>query len=188
MKSHLLLNLKKEIHSGHTRIIMNFSNKINALSGSSPSNLDKEKYEKALILQLDSIKRWHDLPEIDQLKYSTTFMDKIGQLFLEYYQHHLEEAKGCGQIYKDSLEAAALIIADSYILDAANEIISADTAWDDPWELACQTRTNIEAFNGMFGGIVNPLKLDADLEEFMEKCQGSFYLSHSPYAKHLKIV
>jgi hypothetical protein len=176
IKTNLLFsNLKKDIQFEHTRINMN-TNKINSLSGP-PSNFDKEKYEKALIDQLDSIKRWHDLPEFDQLKYTTTFMDKIGNLFLEYYQDHLDEARSCGQLYKASLEPATTLITDNYILHAANEITSADTAWEDPWELACQTRTNIEAFNAMFGEIVNHLKVDADLEEFMEKCQGSFYLS-----------
>lgn len=159
-------------------------NKINSLSGPPPSNLDKEKYEKALFTQLDSIKRWHDLSENEQIKYTTMFMNKIGNLFLEYYQDHLDEALTCGKIYQSSLVEATPLITDNYMFDATKEITNADAAWENPWELACQTRTNIEAFNAMFGEMTR-LEVDPDLEEFMEKCKGSFFLSREHIPKNV---
>lgn len=78
------------------------------------------------------------------------FMEKIGDLFLEYFQNNLEQARECGEKHKSTLIDGSDTIENFYlsILETTLDLLD-----EGEWVRVCQLRTNIEAFNSMFEGI-----------------------------------
>ncbi|MCE5318231.1 MAG: hypothetical protein LLG04_12835 [Parachlamydia sp.] len=123
-------------------------------------------YQDKLRVQLSSIQTWKDLSGYDQKDAIESFMNGIGQLFLDYFQYHLNEANKIGLEYGKDLVWAVRPIEILYIYKLRKRLASTDE-WDDNWEVACLGRTNIEAFHLMFGEFL--VELDAgDIEEYME--------------------
>ena len=152
---------------------------------SNPTNdSDKEKYRKALTERLESIKKWKETPDTEQMSNIIPFINAIGRLFLEYYQDHLDEAKECAKSYQALLQDNYALIDRYYVQKVAYRIESTDFAWDDPWSKACLYWTNIEAFNAMFEGITNPLRTD-ELEEYMENWRGNACIDADKIPKRL---
>ncbi|MCE5317513.1 MAG: hypothetical protein LLG04_09180 [Parachlamydia sp.] len=96
------------------------------------------------------------------------FMHAIGDLYMDYFQKHLSEASKCAQSHKEILQKENDAIFELYIIELMFKLENVDEQFDDPWDKACRGRTNIEAFNAMFGEIVDKLPTD-ELVEFMDR-------------------
>lgn len=119
----------------------------------------------------EEIQKIKDLPQMgieEKKNVIWPFMNKIGDLFLEYFQHHIEEAKHCGEQHKEILLISSEKIENLYIshLDMRLDMIE-----EGEWIRFCQWRTNVEAFNQMFSGITQ-LETE-DIDEKMKKAGNS---------------
>lgn len=107
------------------------------------------------------------------------FMDGIGKLFLEYFQSHLDEAKEWSRPYHEVLRKSVDRFDIYYVMEQMRNIEG--HSWKDPdWDLACQVRTNIEAFNTMLGSTVGKID-DEELVDYMDQyIDGFFFCSEPP--------
>ncbi len=102
------------------------------------------EFNNKLLNLLDSIKTWY---------IAKNFMDELWPLYLDYFQYHLEEAQIASINYQTLLADNIDVIQYRYVykqFDAVERITSNEYE-DPPWELACEVRSTIEAFNDMFG-------------------------------------
>lgn len=98
------------------------------------------------------------------------FMDKIGRLYLNYFQFHIEEANISAMDYQELLPKFVKVINLEYVYEKEHRLAMADN-FDELWETACWARTNIEAFQAMCGNFAG--HLDAvDLVAYMQDKKG----------------
>lgn len=142
--------------------------------GINNGNDSQASYKDQLINQIESVKKWDQLSGLIREEAIEEFMRNIGLLYIEYFQTHLEEANRCALPHKDHLEKAVRPIEMFYIRNVMSYLNNFD-AYDDPWEKACWARTNVEAFNSIFGGITRNLDAD-EMIEFMEGSRGLYSL------------
>jgi hypothetical protein len=116
---------------------------------------------------VQSIKRWRKLPERDKMNPIHQFMHALGNLYLEYFQSHLEEAKAIGKAHQNLLKDEFDTIYKLYVLKWSSDCIR--THWYDRWDDVCRERTNIEAFNEMFGESVGNLDTENLTESMKSK-------------------
>lgn len=110
-------------------------------------------------------------------------MNEMGHLFLDYFQHHLEEAKIIGARFASDLAWAVRAINLFYVYKLWSRLVQSDD-WADLWETACWGRTNIEAFNAMFNDFAP--ELDAGgIVEYMEERKGSERLARNLIPKNV---
>ncbi len=136
---------------------------------SDPAYVDK------LISLLASTKEWENKADFALQMAVEGFMKALGPLYLDYFQYHIEEAKVCALDYQERLPYLVTPINRLYINNMWLSLKSA-SEWEDPWERACWIRTNIEAFQMMFGDVAGRLD-DADIIEYMDEMKGSFGLT-----------
>lgn len=134
---------------------------------------DEKNFQAQLVEQIQSINQWKDLPDMERRIAVKRFMKAIGHLYLDYYQFHLAESKACAYLYRSILEKS-IDPGLSYISKLEHRLRSAD-AMDEPWEEACRGRTNIEAFNSMFGDSVEILDPEL-IESYMQDRKGTVYM------------
>lgn len=142
---------------------------------SDPVYLDK------LTALLKSAKEWENIEGFAYEIAVENFMIELGQLYLEYFQFHPEDAKICAIDFQPLLPLLVEPINENYISPIMRGINHADS-WDDPWERACWLRTNIEAFHTLFGDIAGRLD-DEDIIEYMEGMKGSAVISYDKIPK-----
>lgn len=95
-------------------------------------------------------------------------MQKIGNLFLEYFQFHIQDAINIGEEFVEDILWAVRLINEHYVYRIQIKLVSA-SSWDDVWPTACATATNIEAFAMMFGEIVGELNAQGIWEYIEER-------------------
>jgi hypothetical protein len=110
------------------------------------------------------------------------FMKKLGLLFLDYFQIHLEEAEAIGRDHEPLLKSVFDDINSLYVIELWYQLTNADE-WADVWKTACWGRTNIEAFNAMFGKRVGDLPTE-DIVEYMEAQKGKGGLEQDQIPKN----
>ena len=94
-------------------------------------------------------------------------MNKIGDLFLVCFQHNSPDlCKGISTTNKKTIEDHREDICNFYLNKVENVL---EKSFDgDEWIGVCIDRTNIEAFNKMFGSIVEPLNVE-EIDELMNQ-------------------
>jgi hypothetical protein len=108
------------------------------------------------------------------------FMNAIGNLYMDYFQHHIDEAKAClaevqacgGSRYQENYGKDLEHINLYYIWEIVRRLENTDWAWDDPWELACRLRTNVEAFDMMFSEVSKQKLRTDEIVEFVGARRG----------------
>jgi hypothetical protein len=128
-------------------------------------------YKDQLVNELQSIAEWSSLSYWDKVDAADFFMSNIGILFIGYFQYHLDEAKQCGLEHKTILKHSIPAINEFYIIHLEHRIRNADYEFDDPWERACWLRTNVAAFEEMFGQITGPLNAGF-IKDYIENARG----------------
>ena len=97
------------------------------------------------------------------------FMNAIGELYLKHFQFHLEDAKISMLDFQENMSILVKQI-NINVNEVRHALVTANE-WAEPWETACWARTNIEAFQEMFGSFGG--KLDAgEIAEYMEALKG----------------
>lgn len=136
----------------------------------------QEKYKSLLcraieeVTTIDPLKDW--LKAQDLIK---DFLGEIGKLFLEYFQFHLDEARSCGYLYKDILKNLIWPIEHlGYIRDEITWCTRSSYA--DDYEPILLARTNLEAFNSMFGEVVGFANLSHQ-DKLVDRFRGSSFSS-----------
>jgi hypothetical protein len=147
---------------------------IEQIPGLEGPNSDAKKYKDSLIELITSIKEWEKWTEKEQRVPVIDFMDALGRLFLDYFQHHLDEANACAVQYQSLLNYSVDPIT-SYIINLWHRLRSADD-YDDPWEEACWGRTNIEAFNTMFKQVLDFPLNPQGIDDYMNDTKGKNFL------------
>lgn len=127
------------------------------------STVFQEKLKKLLI----SIQGWKDLPEFTREYRVEGFMDTLGQLYLDYFQSHLEEANAIGVEFVQDLGSTAFFIQEHYV--SYKDSIFRRIEWaqedlDGWWLQICLVATNTQAFNEMF----ETLKIHLNKERIAE--------------------
>ena len=113
-------------------------------------------YVEKLVSLLESTKEWENKVDFALQMAVEGFMKALGPLYLDYFQYHIKEAKVCALDYQKLLPLLVKTINRIYINNMWLSLKSA-SEWDDPWERACWIRTNIEAFQVMFGEMAGRL-------------------------------
>jgi len=117
---------------------------------------------------LASLKTWDQFQNEVDLEISIEeFMDRLWELYLDYFQFHQEEAKICLLDFQELLISQVPNINKHYVAESMSAIISADD-FQDPWEIACKWRSRIEAFHELFGYLTGRLE-DDEIVEFVEE-------------------
>lgn len=102
--------------------------------------------------------------DADELIYG--FMSSIGKLYLVYFQDHLDDAHALARDHQETLEKAIPLFR-SYGIKLENFLMGIFEGFDE-WEVVCYKRTNIEAFNAMFGEVTRPIDIE-DIEDCMQQ-------------------
>lgn len=95
------------------------------------------------------------------------FMRQIGELYLDFFKKNLDISMLCGRKHEEIFQRVIEDINVIYIGDLEKLLIGSFE--DDEWRRVCIERTNIEAFNAMFNGIVEPLDTE-EIEDKMRQC------------------
>lgn len=182
-----LLAINEKIQSTfnkYKQIDNNLNRRIKMQPAENPIPIDDkdEEYKALLLQQIKTINQWNDLPEDKQERMVENFMDAIGHLYLDYYQFHIVESRACALEHQTTLENAIGPII-TYISNLESRLWTAD-AMDDPWEIACWGRTNIEALVAMFGRPMEVLDYGR-LEIYMKNRVGSADLEDEQIPKNV---
>lgn len=129
------------------------------------------------------MKSWQDLPDFDKKLATKKFMNHLGDLYLDFFQVHHDEAKACAEGYQDVLKNELSTLNVFYCLNLVAKLNKSDE-YDSPWALACRGRTNIEAFNEMFGDFTHEKLPTKVLDEYMEARKGLVGLSKDEIPKN----
>jgi hypothetical protein len=143
----------------------------------------RKSFNNQLTDQLESIKRWHRLSTYNKIYAINDFMNAIGQLYMDYFQYHLDEAQACASFYHVIFKQEFMNIMRDYVYRFFFKLKSADE-WDDPWVVACRVRTNIEAFNSMFGGISPENIPTEEFEQYLDERRDGYHLSQDEIPKN----
>lgn len=127
--------------------------------------IQHESYPVQLQKRLEFLTQWGD-PSDERSNKTRQYdlylcMKAIGQLFFDYFQEHLNEAKACGILYKNQL-AKALVYIKTYYFNYVNEHVRG-CCWS-----AFKDIEDMNAFNSMFGDIVGYLPVD-EVKSYMDK-------------------
>jgi hypothetical protein len=125
----------------------------------------RTSYINQLNVKIQALNNIHELPYPQQRIEFGGFMQSIGKLFLNYFHQDLQAAHQCAEGNKKTLESVGAL-ARRYVSDTES-MTHKGFEYGGEWEAICIERTYIEAFNAMFGKLVEPLDT-ADLEESMQ--------------------
>ncbi len=115
-----------------------------------PTNLPGHSPREQLCLILKKIKNWEELSESQQDVALTFFMICVGHLYMDYFQHHLDEAKECAKEHEETLKGLMEPLDKWYILPCLDQLDRMSEDSDLVWAEACELCTNLEAFKDMF--------------------------------------
>lgn len=73
-------------------------------------NLPGISFQDSLLALLRSIRGWEQLSNFDKEYETKMFMQKIGNLFLEYFQFHIQDGKNIGEEFVEDLLWAVRLI------------------------------------------------------------------------------
>lgn len=140
-----------------------------------PFNLPGSSPHEKLHLLLTLIKDWEKLSEKNQVIAIKFFMKCIGHLYLDYFQYHLDEAKEYGREHQEILRTILDPIEEFYIIPMDMRLHEMASDADLVWAEAASVRTNMEAFQDMFGEYSGPWTegLIEDYYDLMDRLKDS---------------
>lgn len=106
-------------------------------------------FQDKLRESLRLIKTWEGQSDWDVFCAADLFMDSIARLYLDYFQHHLEEAQSIGAEFAEDIKWAMPWINELYITKNHTRFRTSD-AWDGLWHEVCWVASTIEVFHLMF--------------------------------------
>ncbi|MCB1073126.1 MAG: hypothetical protein KDK96_08525 [Chlamydiia bacterium] len=127
--------------------------------------MDYNNKLSGLILELNTIDG--STPLSSKREKIRGFMRQIGELYLDFFQENLDISVLCGKKHGEILQRVIEDINVIYVGDLEKLLIGSFE--DNEWIRVCVERTNIEAFNAMFNGIVEPLDTE-EIEDKMRQC------------------
>ena len=95
----------------------------------------------------------------------------VGDLFLRHFQIHPQKAQGISESHKEASSKVVPWIQESYVAKL-EEFLQGTFEGYGEWKLACQQRTNIEAFNSMFGNLIFCLDTE-QIDEYQQERKSS---------------
>lgn len=119
---------------------------------------------KKLFLLIDDLK---DLPRNERRARVKKFMHGLGRLFLDYFNTHPQIAHTYIDFNQVILSKAIKFIQQDYVLDLEQFLQSTFEGYGE-WKLVCEQRTNIEAFNVMFGSVIDILDTQ-EIDEYIQQ-------------------
>lgn len=141
-------------------------------------NEKRTNYMNQLNAKIQPLGNISELPYSKQRIQLAHFMRAIGKLFLNYFHEDLEAAQQCAKGNKKTLESIHLL-AQEYVIDLESKTHGGFEHEYEEWEYICSRRTNIEAFNAMFGNVIEPLNI-IELEESMQDAREMGCVSEIP--------
>ncbi|MCE5317512.1 MAG: hypothetical protein LLG04_09175 [Parachlamydia sp.] len=141
-----------------------------------------EQYQTQLLNQLVSIVEWRQYEDSEKKKAIWKFMDAIGNLYMDYFHDHQAQAKASLPLYKENLKHEFRQIIRLYVHQLMFRLENADEL-EEPWDIACRGRTNIEAFNAMFGEAIDTLPT-TEIEKYMQAWKGRISLNKDEVPKN----
>jgi hypothetical protein len=156
---------KKEVHNKEPEDL-----KITMMANSLRTfnlNSDRMKYSSSLLEQIEGTRNLETLNASETNQKVDAFMTEISKLYLQYNQLHIDQAETDVKDMKLVLDKAKDHIIEHY----QNRLeIQLDLPFENnyEWLTVCKRRTNLEAFNIMFGKLVGNLDLQK-IEECMQE-------------------
>jgi|GEM_PF-4820970 len=95
------------------------------------------------------------------------FMDELGSLYLDYFQHHEEEGRCISFDFSDLLLSVYEYINNEYIDRNFFKLLNVDPE-ESSWAFVCRVKTRIEAFNTLFSPVTGNLN-DHLIENYLEE-------------------
>ena len=134
---------------------MNTMNDVPELQAPEELSLPDVSPRQKLITLLEFIKMSFNLNQTGKNTAVNIFMKWLCQLYLDYFQYHLDEAKEIGKKYENVLVALIDPIYYVRIVRFHHRMSCAEAVGygDDLWDEACLVKTQLEAFHEMFGCI-----------------------------------
>ncbi len=126
-----------------------------------PDYIAKLNQQIQLIAQLDA------LPDRERRAPIRNCMHTIGNLFLDYFQTHLQVAQKYAEYNQETLSRVTQLVQQYYVADLENFLQGTFEGYEE-WKLVSRQRTNIECFNGMFSGVVDVLDTQ-EIDEYMQQ-------------------
>lgn len=130
---------------------------------------NNKDYNQELEISVKGIENLNSLQPYEINTKVGEFMGQIGDIFLKHFQKHKIEKLGDK---KTTLEDAKPYIMEHYYNRLRASLIMPINN-DSEWSLICNRRSNIEAFNRMFGSFVDIINTQ-EIEKMMKELQSSF--------------
>jgi hypothetical protein len=137
------------------------------------SQEERTNYINQLNVKIQSLADIHELPVNKQRRKKGKFMDFVGDMYLDYFYKDLQAAQLCAQGNKKTLESIRLL-ALGYVTDLDSFVTMPFEGFGGEWEVICCERTNIEAYNEMFGEVIRKLdtsEVEQDMQDIREKAE-----------------
>lgn len=132
---------------------------------------DSSQYVNSLLKQIEAIRELEQLKKGEKRDRIKHFMISVGELFLDHFQRHPQIAQGIAEPHKEALAKVVPLIQENYVAKL-EEFLQGTFEGYGEWKLACQQRTNIEAFNSMFGNLI--LSFDTEqIDEYLQERKNS---------------
>jgi hypothetical protein len=132
----------------------------------SPDTSPRLRYQQELVTNINTLNAINQASNLEANDLIWHFMSSMGNLFLLYYQWHLDEAQALAKEHKMILEQARPSFR-SYRIELENFLMGTFEDCDE-WDRVCTQRTNIEAINAMFEGAIDAIDIE-DLEHCMQQ-------------------
>lgn len=123
-------------------------------------------FQDKLRESLRLIRTWEGQSNYDVRCAATRFMNSLARLYLDYFQHHIEEAQNIGTEFAEDITWSMPLISELYITKNYFLFSSSD-AWDGSWHNVCWVATTIEVFHLMFSHFAGRLD-DEIFWEYMD--------------------
>jgi hypothetical protein len=98
--------------------------------------MEHKSPQDRLSVELEAVKRWKRLSEMEKSRAIRHFMHEIGRLYLDYFQSHLQEAKAFGNTQQALLKSELKTIYNLYVLELWSKLDGEDEL-ADLWETYC---------------------------------------------------
>jgi len=134
---------------------------------------ERANYMNQLNVKIQSLADIHELPCNEQRTKMDNFMDSVRNLYLNYFYKDLQAAQQCAQGNRQTLESVRLL-ALGYLRDLDSFITMPFEGFGGEWEVICSQRTNVEAYNEMFGEVIRKLdtsEVEQDMQDIREKAE-----------------
>ena len=129
---------------------------------------ENPEYVDQLKRLLDSTEEWGEqIKGIDLEHAQNDFMETLSALYMEYFQHHEDEAKVLSLDYASSLSSIFRYMDQRYVPRMWYKLQNTDPEISS-WIVACKIKTAIEAYNSLFGHSTGNLHA-AEIQNFLEQ-------------------